>query len=135
MVIALLMKGRPMKRLKPTRGMKVDRFRTPYPLPRPPGKGKAQHPRPSPSSRKRRLSGRLMWPSQHSNASEEGDMAQADEMGEGEGRDDGFVEGLDPISRRRNKKRPGMCVCMPDHIAMHIIPMQCYQSVPSLWLK
>ena len=37
--------------------------------------------------------------------SEEGDMAQADEMGEGDGRDDGFVEGMDPISRRRNKKR------------------------------
>lgn len=45
---------------------------------------------------------------QHSNASEEGDMAQADEMGEGEGKDDGFVEGLDPISRRRNKKRAGV---------------------------
>ena len=35
-------------------------------------------------------------------------MAQADEMGEGEGRDDGFVDGLDPITRRRSKKRPGM---------------------------
>ncbi len=34
-------------------------------------------------------------------------MAQADEMGEGEGRDDGFVEGLDPVGRRRNKKRSG----------------------------
>ena len=34
-------------------------------------------------------------------------MAQADEMGEGEGRDDGFVEGFDSINRRRNKKRPG----------------------------
>lgn len=34
-------------------------------------------------------------------------MAQADEMGEAEGRDDGFVEGLDPVSRRRNKKRAG----------------------------
>lgn len=39
-------------------------------------------------------------------------MAQADEMGEGEGRDDGFVEGVDPISRRRNKKRPGMSLCV-----------------------
>ena len=39
--------------------------------------------------------------------SEEGDMAQADEMGEGEGRDDGFVEGIDPVGRRRNKKRSG----------------------------
>lgn len=48
-----------------------------------------------------------MRPSQLSNASEEGDMAQADEMGEGEGRDDGFVEGTDSINRRRNKKRPG----------------------------
>ena len=48
-----------------------------------------------------------MRPAQPANASEEGDMAQADEMGEGEGRDDGFVEGVDPISRRRNKKRPG----------------------------
>lgn len=34
-------------------------------------------------------------------------MAQADEMGEGEGRDDGFVDSLDPISRRRSKKRAG----------------------------
>ena len=50
-----------------------------------------------------------MRPSQPANASEEGDMAQADEMGEGDGRDDGFVEGSDSINnRRRNKKRPGM---------------------------
>ena len=99
--------GRSMKRLKPSRSVKADRYRNPYPLPRPPGKNKPPHPRPSPSSRKRRLSGRLVRPAQHSNASEEGDMAQADEMGEGEGRDDGFVEGVDPIGRRRNKKRAG----------------------------
>lgn len=96
--------------MKPARGIKSERLRTPYPLLRP-GKVKPPHLRPSPS-RKRRLSGRLVRPNQPSNASEEGDMAQADEMGEGEGRDDGFVEGVDPISRRRNKKRPGMSLCV-----------------------
>ncbi len=91
--------------MKTPRAVKSERLRVPYPLQRP--AGKAKYARPSPSSRKRRLSGRLMRLPQPSNASEEGDMAQADEMGEGEGRDDGFVEGLDPVSRRRNKKRPG----------------------------
>lgn len=33
-------------------------------------------------------------------------MAQADEMGEGEGRDDGFVDGGEAI-RKRNRKKPG----------------------------
>ena len=105
-----------MKRMKPQRNLRPDRYRTPYPVPRPGGKAKALHPRPSPSSRKRRLSGRLMRP-QPANASEEGDMAQADEMGEGEGRDDGFVEGTDSINRRRNKKRPGVC-----HLKFHCVP-------------
>ncbi len=61
----------------------------------------------STAPRKRRLSGRLARPPQLSNASEEGDMAQADEMGEGEGRDDGFVDGGEAI-RKRNRKKPGM---------------------------
>lgn len=45
---------------------------------------------------------------QPANASEETDMAQADEMGEGEGRDDGFIDGggQEPF-RRRSKKRAG----------------------------
>ena len=90
--------------MKTPRASKSERLRAPYPLPRP--SLKAKYSRPSPSSRKRRLSGRLMRPAQPSNASEEGDMAQAEEMGE-EGRDDGFVEGIDPVSRRRIKKRPG----------------------------
>lgn len=33
-------------------------------------------------------------------------MAQADEMGEGEGRDDGFVDGGEAV-KRRSKKRTG----------------------------
>ena len=33
-------------------------------------------------------------------------MAQADEMGEGEGRDDGFVDGGEAV-RKRNRKKPG----------------------------
>ena len=92
--------------MKRMRIVKSERSRVPYPIPRP-GKAKTQYSRPSPSSRKKRLSGRLMRPPQPANASEEGDMAQADEMGE-EGKDDGFVEGLDSINRRRNKKRPGL---------------------------
>ncbi len=95
-----------MKRVKPLRTLRSERNRTPYPLPRP-SKAKSQYLRPSPSSRKRRLSGRLLRPCELANASEEGDMAQADEMGEGEGRDDGFVEGCDSINRKRNKKRQG----------------------------
>ena len=84
-------------------------MRTPYQVPRQNKLGKPQHihPRPSPLSRKRRLSVRLARPAQVLSVSEEGDMAQADEMGEGEGRDDGFVEGLDSVGRRRNKKRTG----------------------------
>ena len=85
----------------------MDRQRPPHPLPRL-TKIKSQHihVRPSPASRKRRLSGRLARPPQLSNASEEGDMAQADEMGEGEGRDDGFVDCQEAV-RKRNRKKPG----------------------------
>lgn len=104
-----LISGKVAKRPKPPRAMKSERTRGPFPIPRPtkPGKLSHGHPRPSPLSRKRRLSVRLARPAQVSSVSEEGDMAQADEMGEGEGRDDGFVEGLDPVGRRRNKKRSG----------------------------
>ena len=93
--------------MKLSRVARVDRQRTPYPLPRGSTKTKPVHARPSPSSRKRRLSGRLVRavpPPPVSNASEEGDMAQADEMGEGEGRDFGFVDGPDAV-KKRNKKR------------------------------
>ena len=70
--------------------------------------------RPVPISRKRRYSGRLSRPS-HSVS--EGDMAMADEMGEGEGEeggDDGFVDcpGGDTV-KRRSKKRGGMYFSLP----------------------
>lgn len=127
-----------MKRMKaPRAGVKSERLRTPYPLPR--ATGKTKYPRPSPSSRKRRLSGRMMRPALPANASEEGDMAQADEMGEGEGRDDGFVEGVDPISRRRNKKRPGktrevakmkMCALVRNYVSSKQV---CLQFSIILW--
>ena len=48
-----------------------------------------------------------MRPLQPANASEETDMAQADEMGEGEGRDDGFIDGGQESFKRRSKKRAG----------------------------
>lgn len=95
-----------MKRNKGSRVAKVERQRAPYPLPRP-GKVKSVHPRPSPISRKRRYSGRAVRALQPSNASEEGDMAQADEMGEGEGKDDGFIDGGQEPFKRRSKKRAG----------------------------
>ena len=64
--------------------------------------------RPVPLSRKRRFSGRLS--SRVSHSISEGDMAMADEMGEGEGGgdDDGFVDcvGGEAV-KRRNKKRGG----------------------------
>ena len=92
-----------VKRPKASRGGKTERQRPPHPLPRLP---KAKPTRPVNTTRKRRLSGRLARPPQLSNASEEGDMAQADEMGEGEGRDDGFVDGGEAV-RKRNRKKPG----------------------------
>lgn len=60
---------------------------------------------PAPVPRKRRVSGRLR-PSTRSITSE-GDMEQADEMGdEGEG-DDGFVDGTDAagLAKRKTKKK------------------------------
>ncbi len=95
----------PVKRFKSLRGGKMERQRPPHPVPRP-TKIKSMRANMSSGSRKRRLSGRLARPPQLSNASEEGDMAQADEMGEGEGRDDGFVDGGEAI-RKRNRKKPG----------------------------
>ncbi len=82
----------------------MERQRLPHPLPRMATKIKSVRMINAP--RKRRLSGRLARPPQLSNASEEGDMAQADEMGEGEGRDDGFVDGGEAV-RKRNRKKPG----------------------------
>lgn len=64
--------------------------------------------RPVPISRKRRPSGRQSRPS-HSVS--EGDMAMADEMGEGdgEGADDGFVDCAGgEVVKRRIKKRGGL---------------------------
>lgn len=90
-----------MKRSKASRVSKVERQRMPYPLPRP-GKPKVPHVRPNPASRKRRFSGRVLR-APLSNASE-GDMAQADEMGEGEGKDDGFVDSLEGV-KKKGKKR------------------------------
>ena len=102
-----ILAGRVLKRNKGSRVAKMERQRAPYPLPRP-GKVKSVHPRPSPLSRKRRYSGRAVRPLQPANASEETDMAQADEMGEGEGKDDGFIDGVvqEPF-KRRSKKRAG----------------------------
>lgn len=96
-----------IKRSKGSRVSKYDRQRMPYPLPKP-GKVKTQHTRPSPLARKRRLSGRVLR-TPLSNASE-GDMAQADEMGEGEGRDDGFVDCPEGM-KKRGKKRQGESSC------------------------
>ena len=93
--------SRVIKRSKASRVSKIERQRMPYPPPRP-GKPKVPHVRPTPSSRKRRFSGRVLR-APLSNASE-GDMAQADEMGEGEGRDDGFVDCLEGI-KKKGKKR------------------------------
>lgn len=107
MQFQLSLVGRVVKRNKGSRVAKVERQRAPYPLPRP-GKVKSIHSRPSPLSRKRRYSGRAVRPPlQPANASEETDMAQADEMGE-EGRDDGFIDGAvqEPF-KRRSKKRAG----------------------------
>lgn len=95
-------RGRVIKRFKASRAAQRERQRAPYPLPRQ-AKAKNAHPRPTLASRKRRLSGRAVRPPQW-NASE-GDMAQADEMGDGEGKDDGFVDCPEGL-RRRNKKRP-----------------------------
>lgn len=96
-----------VKRSKASRGGgKIERQRPPHPLPR---LTKVKPVRTTVTTRKRRLSGRLARPPQLSNASEEGDMAQADEMGEGEGRDDGFVDGGEAI-RKRNRKKPGELV-------------------------
>ena len=105
--VVCVLAGRVLKRNKGSRVAKIDRQRAPYPLPRP-GKIKTVHPRPSPVSRKRRYSGRSVRALQPANASEETDMAQADEMGEGEGKDDGFIDGggQEPF-RRRSKKRTG----------------------------
>lgn len=102
-----LRRAKPMKR---TNKAARDRFtaakerqRAPHPPPRP-VKLKAPYPRPSPAMRKRRPSGRMLRPP--SNASE-GDMAQADEMGEG--RDDGFVDCMssESLKRRCKKRSPG----------------------------
>ena len=101
-------KGRIMKRWKASRVGVKDRQRGPYPLPRQ-IKMKNQHLRPSPASRKRRFSNKIPR-TPFSNASE-GDMAQADEMGEGEGKDDGFVDCSEGY-RRKNKKRPGLCAAL-----------------------
>lgn len=114
LTLSLSLSGKSIKRSKGSRVAKVDRSRMPLPLPRS-AKMKTQHIRASPSSRKRRFSGRTVRPLQIPNAaaSEEGDMAQADEMGEGEGRDDGFVDGGEAV-KRRSKKRSGraeMYVC------------------------
>ena len=83
-----------------------ERQRAPHPLPRQ-VKAKLQHPRPSPI-RKRRPSGRMLRPLSHAS---EGDMAQADEMGDGdgEGRDDGFVDCLsnETLKKRCKKRSPG----------------------------
>ena len=60
---------------------------------------------PAPVPRKRRVSGRLR-PSSRSITSE-GDMEQADEMGDECEGDDGFVEGTDAtaLGKRKNKKK------------------------------
>ncbi len=64
---------------------------------------------PIPVPRKRRVSGKLR-PSLR-NTTSEGDMEQADEMGdEGEG-DDGFVDGTEAgLAKRKTKKKLSMSV-------------------------
>lgn len=63
---------------------------------------------PAPLPRKRRIPIKPRPP--QGMVTSEGDMAQADETGDEEGRsDDGFVEGNDPggSGRRRKKRQPG----------------------------
>uniref|UniRef100_A0A1X7U728 Uncharacterized protein n=1 Tax=Amphimedon queenslandica TaxID=400682 RepID=A0A1X7U728_AMPQE len=84
----------------------IIRQRPPQPLPR--GANKVKTPRPpAPLPRKRRIPIKPRPP--QGMVTSEGDMAQADETGDEEGRsDDGFVEGNDPggSGRRRKKRQP-----------------------------
>lgn len=59
--------------------------------------------------RKRRPSGRILRAAQHLPSVSEGDMTQADEMGDA-GQDDGFVEGLDEQMRKK-MRRKGEFMC------------------------
>lgn len=54
--------------------------------------------------RKRRPSGRVLRAAQHLPSVSEGDMNQADEMGDA-GQDDGFVEGLDEQMKKKMRKK------------------------------
>ena len=88
------------KRGKGTRVAPKERQRSqPSSLPRP---SKPKGMRPSPATRKRRCSGRPLLRAPLSNASE-GDMEQADEMGEG--LDEGFEDGAEELRKRKRKQQ------------------------------
>lgn len=92
-------KVRQMKRSKRSLGVRSK----PIVPPRPVKKGA----RPSPLPRKRRASGKVMAVVNRPYISE-GDMAQADEMGDVDGHDEGFQDGQDGDNklRKKTKKKP-----------------------------
>ena len=92
-------KVRQMKRSKRSSGV---RSKPVVPV-RPVKKG----PRPSPLPRKRRASGKMIAVVRRPYISE-GDMAQADEMGDVDGHDEGFQDGQegDNKLRKKTKKKP-----------------------------
>ena len=92
-------KVRQMKRSKRASGVRSK----PVVPARPVKKG----PRPSPLPRKRRASGKLI-PVVNRPYISEGDMAQADEMGDVDGHDEGFQDGQegDNKLRKKTKKKP-----------------------------
>ena len=98
-VVAEKEKVRQMKRSKRASGVRSK----PVIPARPVKKG----PRPSPLPRKRRASGKLMVV-MHRPYISEGDMAQADEMGDVDGHDEGFQDGQegDNKLRKKTKKKP-----------------------------
>jgi hypothetical protein len=102
--------GKKKRNLTKVKGMRGGmRQRPPQPLPRQSVKLKSVGRPPAPTPRKRRAIIGKPRPLQGTVTSE-GDMAQADEMGdEGEGHsDDGFVDGTEfGSARRRTKKRQG----------------------------
>lgn len=113
-------KVRQMKRSKRSSGVRSK----PIVPARPAKKG----PRPSPLPRKRRASGKMM-PVVNRPYISEGDMAQADEMGDVDGHDEGFQDGQenDNKLRKKTKKKPsnGMNV-----LKVFSLPYHCIASPP-----
>lgn len=94
---------------KKTKKTKVLRLRGLAPSTRGAAVKKPYGQKPVMGHRKRRSSGRILRPAQHLPSVSEGDMTQADEMGDA-GQDDGFVEGLDEQMRKK-MRRKGEFMC------------------------